>query len=375
MANKRVDLKARAAERRAQRETKPKAQAREFTPEPALPPGITGTLPRPMGQPILDASTLTKREREALEAEGWQPGKEAPVESEAIARERARLQKEIEEFSSKVGENAPPLEIPEEIQWEQLDKETQKRMMAEINEGYKQTNATQQRNPLKGPSVEVYDSRETVRIGNPVKEVETPPEKDEEPVEEHTEEDKEYAGSSLHDGNCPHCGWQLDRSDVEIDENDKIKYVLAQCGGSEDGRFRKEYSVFNNHMSITFRDLTSKESDLIYKQLASDRLQERITAPDDYIYYFMSYRLICSLERIEKSGEGQPTVLPVIEDYDVEGKYVTPLPEILDYLMDTVIKTETFKRLLINKLSEFQRMVEQLEARAEDDDFFPKTSF
>ena len=86
-------------------------------------------------------------------------------------------------------------------------------------------------------------------------------------------------------------------------------------------RFKKVYSLFDDKYKITFRALTSKESDLAYRQIVIDGQKDfqgrALGGTDFYWRNLQAYRMAMSLERIESVQYGAIEI-PTLEEAEIE---------------------------------------------------------
>lgn len=173
---------------------------------------------------------------------------------------------------------------------------------------------------------------------------------------------------------CPHCGWELAKEDlVEINEEDKVNFVQCLLG---DVRFKKKYSIFGGRMIVTFRSLTTKESDLAYKQLVVDAqkdVQSKIIGDTSFYWRtLMSYRCVMAVERIET--EKDIIEVPTIDEIDVpEDSYKIPdtkLFPLFDDLVSQIMPNEVMRNTISHLYTEFQSLCDKLQTMAESRDFW-----
>lgn len=176
---------------------------------------------------------------------------------------------------------------------------------------------------------------------------------------------------------CAHCGWDTRKQDlVEVTSDDKIDFVQSILGGV---RFKKIYSVFGDRMHITFRTLTSSESDMAYKQLIVDSnndIQTKILGDTSFYWRtLMAYRCIMSIERVE-SSEGIleiPAIANIAVDDESYSRPNTKLSAVFDNLIEQVMPTEIIRTTITHLYTEFQSLCEKLQAMAESKDFWMAT--
>jgi len=168
---------------------------------------------------------------------------------------------------------------------------------------------------------------------------------------------------------CPKCKHKLDQPVVDVSSADKYAFIAATLGGQ---RFFKEYRVFNGNIHAVFRELAPNESDLALKQLDHEVKSKEIVGRYDYLRRLTDYRLAMSLERFQLKDK-EAVKIEEVENMDNNSDDPTILPNLLRWLNGSVFITDHVRRVVGIKFMNFQRIMELMEARAEDDDFFTKT--
>ena len=168
---------------------------------------------------------------------------------------------------------------------------------------------------------------------------------------------------------CPKCKHKLDQPVVDVSSADKYAFIAATLGGQ---RFFKEYRVFNGNIHAVFRELTPNESDLALKQLDHEVKSKEIVGRYDYLRRLTDYRLAMSLERFQLKDK-EAVKIEEVENMDNNSDEPTILPSLLRWLNSSVFVTDHVRRVVGVKFMNFQRIMELMEARAEDDDFFTET--
>ena len=175
--------------------------------------------------------------------------------------------------------------------------------------------------------------------------------------------------------NCQHCGWDLKKDDLtEASDGDKEDFVQSILGGT---RFKKIYSMFKNKYKITFRALTSKESDIAYRQIVIDGQRDYKTkilgGTDFYWRNLQAYRMAMSLESIESVTYGKIEV-PTLEDAEIEGtsnkQIQDKLVPFLNYVLDSFIPLESTRSIVGHAYFEFQSLCDKLQVMAEAPNFW-----
>jgi hypothetical protein len=171
---------------------------------------------------------------------------------------------------------------------------------------------------------------------------------------------------------CPRCMWDVRQSWVlETTEADKQQFVGAILGGS---RFSRAVSVMGGRLQITYRSLTSEETDLCFKQLGIDLRQGRIMDDGQYFMQLQVYRLAMSVERIENGNNECLVEIPPLFDipYDAPaaGHEETRLVPLVAWFNDAAVPQESLRRIVAQHHRQFQRLVEGLEAMTAEPDFW-----
>ena len=171
---------------------------------------------------------------------------------------------------------------------------------------------------------------------------------------------------------CPRCGWNMRQKFESVPtERDKEDFLATILGNS---RFRKTYELFGGKIVITLRSLMAEENRLIYRQLVLDQADKQVATEAEWYLRFQDYRLACSLERVATAAG---KVLAEIPELNVSGfktsetePFATPIPAQLQFVNKTALGHEATRRLIAQNLSNFQRLVEAMEAMALEPSFW-----
>lgn len=183
----------------------------------------------------------------------------------------------------------------------------------------------------------------------------------------------EGAGGLLHPAECPHCGFDLKKADdTPITNEDKINFVQAILGGQ---RFKQERLLFGGRLKLTFRSLTSRETDMAFRQIVVDAqgdLKNRLV--NDTPFYWrnlMTYRMLMSIEKVESDVSGVLEVPPIeeIETDPVEFPN-TRISYAFDGLVEQICPTEQLRGVIGHAYNEFQAVCDKLQVMAEQPDFW-----
>jgi hypothetical protein len=167
---------------------------------------------------------------------------------------------------------------------------------------------------------------------------------------------------------CSHCGWPVDdRDKTDPTETDKNVFVAATLGQQ---RFVKTYQLLGGKFTVTFRSLTTNESDLVIKQLVKDWNDAKISGPSQSVAEALRYQMNLALAQIE--SETGLTTLPTLDEYtfDEPEKGATILVEFNTNLQNTVLKNEPTRRIIAKAYGHFIDTLSKLEAMAETPDFY-----
>lgn len=206
----------------------------------------------------------------------------------------------------------------------------------------------------------------------------------------------EYAAQATSDtgaahatlSHCPHCQWDL--ADVDVPEPpyaDKMGFMHSVLGLKP---FVKAYPLFNGLMDVTFRTLTTREVDKVYAQTYADRDAGKLPTDWDYYERLNRYRMILQLHTVKVAGEnGMFKELPdgysKATNNTSSGVWVTPdqeaalginktgLPDIEEFLIDEILKTEHVFRTVNAQCNQFNRLCSKLEAMVDNSDFWKPT--
>jgi hypothetical protein len=268
----------------------------------------------------------------------------------------------------------PNLKIPEPVDFNSIPEEKKKDILEFIKQASEMKRTIQQEQANDPPpNPKIFKTPEVIDDL-----LEKPAAVKEEPVkvENPVQFDSDPSGMLGKDAIvvCPHCGWDTRKEDVtEISDDDKLGFVQSILGGV---RFRKKYSLFGDRLTVTFRALSTAESDMAYKQLivdAQDDIQTKVLS--DTTFYWrtlMAYRSVMAVEKIE-SAENILEV-PEIKDIEIDAdSYKRPntkLYALFDDLVSQIMPTEALRHTITHVFVEFQALCDKLQAMAESKDFW-----
>ena len=355
------------------------------------------------GKPPLrtGAVNLTPRTEENLRAVGWQPGDPIPgnlgeelkkIQIEVL-REKAEANLEDSELAA--GWEPPKIDFvdikdlpPEKqeqvrqyLQEYKRDMEQQAReqaTMKEMDEQIPENVQGHQRDVMR----DAIAQQTAARTQGFIDDRKTPEAKQEskpaEPKEEKSEavENSDIDLAAITESHCPRCSWPLHMEyDVEVKDFDKHAFLATLLG--VENRFKKEYFLMNNNMRLVFRSLTTDETHLIDHQLRHMmRNTQEIVGDGDYWGFLMKFRLVLGLETIEIAGSSVYSS-PAYSEWVKQNPptsddktTVTELPRMEKWFEEHTPKPEPIRRVMNQTQARFQRLVEAMEANADNENFW-----
>lgn len=195
--------------------------------------------------------------------------------------------------------------------------------------------------------------------------------------------EKNVTGSTPHIQTCPHCNWDMSLPTIaEPTYDEKMGFLHSVLGQKT---FVHQYSIFGDHVIVRFRTLTTKEMDIIYRQVFAERETGEITTIQDYWEKVNRYKLYLQLTYLAAVDGSFTHILP--EGYSPEAnphasecyKYKPDnpdhsyLPQIESHVLEDVLRTETIQRSVNTICARFNRLVAKLEAMIDNSDFWTAT--
>lgn len=373
-------------------------------PRKPLPPGITGNPPLPVGRAVagISPSSLTPAERESLEAVGWTD--DVPIPSnmaEILAQEQ--MKRLAEDVPLPVAPDHPRVNVST-VDIDSLPSAEQKRLMETVKNAFNQEAAAKQAQAQEAAAASIATPglAEAMHAANKATAVfrgedvieddrakvppQSPPAAAPPPPVAHTHESATGANVTL--AYCPHCSWDLSQPDVaEPPHADKMSFLHCLLGQAT---YTKTYPLYGGNVEVTFRTLTTREIDVVYKQAFLDQELGKINTDVDYWERVNRYRLLLQLVTYKAKGP-KGFVHDLHDGYskeanpDADSVWVTPdraaelpanetgIPAIENYLIENVLKTEAVFRFVNNACSQFNRVVAKMEAMADNSDFWQPT--
>lgn len=189
---------------------------------------------------------------------------------------------------------------------------------------------------------------------------------------------------------CPHCGWDMHVADVpEPPHSEKMAFLHTFLGGVP---YVKEVKLFDGTVELTFRTLTVRELELVYRQAFRDKENGKFQGSElDYWTQLNRYRLVLQLQRYRHNAPGGFDH-DLADGYSLEanpaavGVWVTPeteagikagdtgLPAIDEYVTEKVLKTEAVFAVVNKACADFNRLAAKMEAMADNSDFWKPTA-
>ena len=345
--------------------------------------GVTGTLPLQPGEII-----LTEHEKKKLFRFGWKEGDPLPGN---IANLVSKAQREVADDlrTTKPFKNRPIFKAPEPVDIDTLSDAKRSELEGHLKQFKEMAPqiemAMKNQQDMAGLSpeiqkaikdaggIEVVDSREQ---DDPVNELQRKIDEAEgrkEPRDQEgtglDEEVKPEASPTSHT-KCPRCNWTLTNKPSEPSHDDKLKYVAAILG---DQPFEKEYSLYGGKLIISLRQLTTSRSDLVYNQTAHEI---RVGLLSDNTYrQIMLYRMILSLNRVSTGGQEPVDIGEIVDSFLEEfidaDKQHEVMPIILKRLQTIEpLQNESIWRACYSSFEKFNALLDDLDARADNPDFW-----
>lgn len=178
------------------------------------------------------------------------------------------------------------------------------------------------------------------------------------------------AGGLPEKANCQHCGWDLKKDEPEqATDLDKLNFVQSVLGQIP---FKKQYELLGGRMLVTFRSLSSEESDMTFTQVAWDAGRGDILEEGQYFRTLTDYRMVLSLSSI-KTADGVSHNLPdSVHSWNTDKvpAKATKLIHIVPWVYSNILKADSLRRAVAACHYRFQRLLENMEAHIDDSDFW-----
>lgn len=378
-----------------------------FTRSP-VPPPVTPVAPKldtsKLGNmPIAkDKAILTDQTRKNLELIGWEEGDDIPP---ALGKRIAAMKKAREAELEKADHGFEPgtkVKIDRTINLADLPQEKQdelRQVLAE-HKAEMQIQAAQDEadqaihKTIPGADPSVFAAAQTAKSANlpgmpEVELVYKEPENAPQPAAapepapapadpEDTEDTEQDAGADAAPHYCPRCMYDVnDEFSLNPSEHDRKLFMASLLGTN---RFTKAYELSDGALVVMLRSLTTREVDLVFKQMQLDANAGLITGEGDWFLRLERYRTLCCLVNV-KNAEGAILVevpplfeLPYTGEADEKGIVEeTRLVVLTEWFVANVIKTESMRRIISQHYRDFTRLVEAMEAQTAEPDFWKGT--
>jgi hypothetical protein len=166
---------------------------------------------------------------------------------------------------------------------------------------------------------------------------------------------------------CKKCSWDNNKeypaTPTQSDIDSRIISIASAAQGG-DGRFRKDYSLFQNQIKLTFRELTT-EGETIYNCEQGRVMQFANAHVTEATQWFSLNRIQlrrfhCGLEKVSRPGFS--VEIPPLESWILQygGDAEKALTELTNYIQTTVLPVETMKLGVSNLWLEFEDLVQKL---------------
>jgi len=180
---------------------------------------------------------------------------------------------------------------------------------------------------------------------------------------------------------CPHCGWDLAMPDIpEPDDAAKQAFLVSILGHKP---FIKTYDLMGGALSVTFRSLTSREIDQIYRQAYRERDRGELKNDADAWERINRLRLYLQLLQTRSNQASRdlpdglsPATTPHATTHwsDTAGASSGELfLTVENHVLNHVLTTESIHRIVYQYLGQFNRLVSKMEAMTASPDFWKAT--
>lgn len=379
---------------------------------PTAPGTVLGRVPM---QEVRGQQDLTEAEREIIEKAGWHPGDPVPdfrgtKVGQHLTEQIAKVKEIAEDHFGlcPVDPSTPPLDAPEPVDVEDMTPEEQAKAMQifqEMDELQDRMDAakhqpippalTPQLAAVPGaaaaiatataavqqlaPSVQLVDD---IGVTNGPKQQspftlkkqpEPPKQAAPQPAEISSDDQisEEGAGADLRNAAvvCPRCAFDLNSELITPTTEDIVAYLAALTEGK---RFRKTVVLFGGRITLVFRGLLPKEVDAALELADRDLKNGEISHVLQYARRAESYKLAMGIESVVRQGHG-PINMPVLDDMDESAGGKSPILQLRDYLDNDVFTVDSVRRAVGGQWVRFNHLLQYMEAKAEDPDFFDVT--
>jgi len=315
-------------------------------------------LPFPTGEKL----KLTPEEVSFLEAAGWKDGDPIPDLKKFLSQVEAEQAQVVSKLETS---GIRPTE-PQMVNFEDLPEKKQK----ELTDAFEELRTAQQASAEQPQVSETVSPgvAEAIAVATQDNSVEVV----DDPAQAAPNVDIDPLGVVQRpDPNCSHCGWDISiKETVHITEKDKQTFLASILGGT---RFYKDINLFGDTVTVRYRTLTTVEADLALRQCAFDYRDDKLPDQGEFFRVHSNYRLALSIARVSMAVAIHvvPTIDEIEWDEPAEGEdKQTALPVLEKWLHENVLANESMRRVIGIEHQRFQRLVEKLEARVDDSDFW-----
>jgi len=366
------------------------------TPPPASAPQRNGP-PLGVGEVVkaIDPKELTAGERATLESVGWKEGEPVPDNMPEILAAQAEAKASVGgPLPPPVDPSTPPVKLQvQDISELPADKQDEVRQ--KMAEALGQAEAVKQDEQQAARAAAMPDvARKMVSAAmnpkdtGPAEQVDRPatrtvPDADYTPdqgsVERAEQIEEQLPKPQAGPAYCPHCNWDMSRKDIEPPgEADRASFLQALLGMKP---YTKKVPLMGGAFSVSFRTLTTAESDAAFSQAMADRDAHEFISELDFWEKVNRYRMYLQIFEIDREGR-QKIELPDGLDKETnpnsaahwklpEG--VAPLKAIEQYVLTNVLPNESVARIVQVELNRFNQQVSKMEAMVDDTDFWKAT--
>lgn len=170
---------------------------------------------------------------------------------------------------------------------------------------------------------------------------------------------------------CPRCSWDMSITfSAEPTTEDIQNFVISILGNS---RFIKNVPLMDGKMSVSYRTLTAKESRMILQQLRYDTLAGRVATEAEWLVAMLEYRLVCGLAALYDETGASIVEVPPSEEWSftvADPTKETLLVPMCNWFNEEGITNESLRRIVGTHHRQFQRIVETLESRTAEPNFW-----
>jgi hypothetical protein len=184
-------------------------------------------------------------------------------------------------------------------------------------------------------------------------------------------DDERTSAFNQHAELCQRCAWPRKvQYELELEEADKNAWIVAILSGK---RFFKEVKALGGRVRIIFRTLNVHESKLILTQLRYDQVNGDVNFTGEYTAAMTEYRYALGVHQIFVNDlpldEPADEDLGAIQYDETPDTPMTVVKAITDHINTSVVVDENLRRVIVRKHMQFERLVEKLEAMADDENF------